>query len=199
MADLSPKALRTRSSLLEAARAELLEQGGGLEVGRVAERAGVSVGLIYRYFGSRAGLLAAVAEDYYDRYQAQVMAADPLPGSDDWLRREELRTHLVVEFVYAEPLAPLLLVSLAREPEVAAMEAQRIAENVRQGADNIRRGQAAGQLNAELDPELVSAMTLGGMHQALLEALARTPRPPAEWLARQLWQFVRGVLVAPGG
>lgn len=197
--DLSPKALRTRSSLLDAARAELLERGGGLEVGRVAERAGVSVGLIYRYFNSRAGLLAAVAEDYYDRYQAAVIAADPLPGSDDWLRREELRAHLVVEFVYAEPLAPLLLVSLAREPEVAALEAQRIAENVRQGADNIRRGQALGQLNAGLDPELVSAMTLGGMHQALLEALARTPRPPADWLARQLWQYVRGVLVVAGG
>ncbi|MBM7059878.1 TetR/AcrR family transcriptional regulator [Pseudomonas sp. UL073] len=196
MADLSPKALKTRASLLEAARSELLEQGGGLEVSRVAERAGVSVGLIYRYFNSRAGLLAAVAEDYYDRYQAQVMAADPLPESNDWLRREEQRTHLVVEFVYAEPLAPLLLVSLAREPEVAAMEAQRIAENVRQGADNIRRGQAAGQLSAQLDPELVSAMTLGGMHQALLEALARTPRPAAEHLAQQLWQYVRGVLAS---
>ena len=82
---------------------------------------------------------------------------------------------------------------------IDAEKAQRIAENVRQGADNIRRGQALGQLNAGLDPELVSAMTLGGMHQALLEALARTPRPPADWLARQLWQYVRGVLVVAGG
>ncbi|CAD5107556.1 TetR/AcrR family transcriptional regulator [Zestomonas carbonaria] len=194
MPDLSPKAQRTRASLLESARSELLEYGGGLEVGRVAERAGVSVGLIYRYFNSRAGLLAAVAEDFYDRYQRQVMAADPLPDADDWSSREEQRVNRAVEFVYAEPLAPLVLVSLAREPEVAALETQRITENVRQGADNIRRGQAAGQLNASLDPELVSAMILGGMHQALLEALARNPRPPAEQLARQLWHFIRGAL-----
>ncbi|AOE87143.1 TetR/AcrR family transcriptional regulator [Pseudomonas sp. TCU-HL1] len=194
MSDLSAKALRTRTSLLDAARAELLEQGGGLEVGRVAERAGVSVGLIYRYFNSRAGLLAAVAEDFHDRYQAEVMAVDPLPGAEDWCSREEQRVRLAVQFVYAEPLAPLLLVSLAREPEVAALEAQRIAENVRQGADNIRRGQAAGQLNASLDPELVSAMILGGMHQALLEALGRSPRPAAEQLSRQLWHFIRGAL-----
>ncbi|UVE16717.1 TetR/AcrR family transcriptional regulator [Pseudomonas sp. LS44] len=194
MADLSPKALKTRAGLLDAARSELLEQGGGLEVGRVAERAGVSVGLIYRYFNSRAGLLAAVAEDFYDRYQEQVMAADPLPDAADWSSREEQRTRRAVDFVYAEPLAPLVLVSLAREPEVAALEAQRTAENVRQGADNIRRGQAAGQLNAGLDPELVSAMILGGMHQALLEALARPQRPVADHLARQLWHFIRGAL-----
>ena len=194
MTDLSPKAQRTRASLLDAARDELLELGGGLEVGRVAERAGVSVGLIYCYFASRAGLLAAVAEDFHDRYQAEVMAADPLPGAEDWCSREEQRVRRAVEFVYAEPLAPLLLVSLAREPEVAALEARRITENVRQGADNIRRGQAAGQLNASLDPELVSAMILGGMHQALLEALGRSPRPPADQLSRQLWHFIRGAL-----
>lgn len=194
MTDLSPKAQRTRASLLDAARDELLELGGGLEVGRVAERAGVSVGLIYRYFASRAGLLAAVAEDFHDRYQAEVMVADPLPGGEDWCSREEQRVRRAVQFVYAEPLAPLLLVSLAREPEVAALEARRITENVRQGADNIRRGQIAGQLNASLDPELVSAMILGGMHQALLEALGRSPRPPADQLSRQLWHFIRGAL-----
>ncbi len=194
MTDLSAKALKTRASLLEAARSELLEFDGGLEVGRVAERAGVSVGLIYRYFNSRAGLLAAVAEDFYDRYQAEVIAADFLPEVADWRIREEQRLRHAVEFMYAEPLAPLVLVSLAREPEVAALEALRIAENVRQGADNIRRGQAAGQLNASLDAQLVSAMILGGLHQALLEALGRTPRPPAELLARQLWHFIHGAL-----
>ena len=194
MADLSAKALNTRASLLDAARNELIEGNGALEVGRVAERAGVSVGLIYRYYGSRAGLLAAVAEDYYARYQAQVMAADPLPDSHDWLQREEQRVQRAVEFVYAEPLAALVLVSLAREPEVAALEARCIADNVRQGADNIRRGQASGQLAAELDAELVSAMILGGLHQALLEALGRQPRPTPEPLARQLWHFIRGAL-----
>nr|BFD39913.1 TetR/AcrR family transcriptional regulator [Pseudomonas sp. FFPRI_1] len=194
MPDLSTKALRTRSRLLDAAREELLLHGGALEVGRVAERAGVSVGLIYRYFNSRAGLLAAVVEDFHDRYQAEVMVADPLPGAAHWCQREERRVHRAVQFLYAEPLAPLLLVSLAREPEVASLEAQRIAENIRQGADNIRRGQAAGQLSAGLDPQLVAAMVLGGMHQALLEALGRRPRPPQEQLAHQLWHFIRGAL-----
>lgn len=194
MVDLSAKALKTRTSLLDAARNELLELNGALEVSRVAERAGVSVGLIYRYFGSRAGLLAAVAEDYYARYQAQVMAADPLPESADWCSREEQRVQRAVQFVYGEPLAALVLVSLAREPEVAALEARCIADNVRQGADNIRRGQAAGQLASQLDAQLVSAMILGGLHQALLEALGRTPRPPAEQLAQQLWHFIRGAL-----
>ncbi len=62
----------TRARLLEAAMAELVERDGALEVASVAARADVSVGLLYRYFGSKAGLVAAVVADFYDRLMTEI-------------------------------------------------------------------------------------------------------------------------------
>ena len=85
-----PKAPESRRRLLDAAAAELVARDGRLEVAPVAARAGTSVGLIYRNFGSKAGLLAAVVDDFYDRYDAQVFDA-PLAGLPGWAARERAR------------------------------------------------------------------------------------------------------------
>src|SRR5918997_4537727 len=112
-----------RDALLAAAAEELVERRGVLEVGSVAARAGVSVGLIYKHFGSKAGLLAAVVGDFYVRFDAEVLEIDPAPGAP-WAERERRRTEMVVAFHYDEPLTPILLARLARDPEVAAVEAR---------------------------------------------------------------------------
>ena len=59
---------RTRTAVLSAAR-ELVAAGGGasLSVGEVARRAGVSRLTIYNRFGSRSGLLRAVAGQAHGR------------------------------------------------------------------------------------------------------------------------------------
>ncbi|MDQ8705416.1 TetR family transcriptional regulator [Streptomyces sp. LHD-70] len=49
------------------AAAEELAATEQLEVAAVVRRAGVSVGLPYRYFGTRSGLLIALAEDFHER------------------------------------------------------------------------------------------------------------------------------------
>src|SRR5687767_4080033 len=93
-----------RDALLAAAARELVERDGVLEVGPVAARAGVSVGLIYRHFGSKAGLLAAVVGDFYVRFTNEVLELDPLPGAS-WAARERRRIELAVTFHYEDPLA----------------------------------------------------------------------------------------------
>ena len=60
----------TRERLLAAAVEVLLEGDGDFEMGQLAARAGVSNGLAYHYFGSKAGVLSAVIDDFYDRYSA---------------------------------------------------------------------------------------------------------------------------------
>ena len=178
-----------RERLLEAAREELISGGGALEVAPLAERAGLSVGLLYRHFGSKAGLAAAVVEDFYDRHDAAVMDLNPAPGAD-WATRERLRTELTVDFHYRDPLAPVVLSRLAREPEVAAVEAERVARHVRLAARNIEIGQRDGELPAELDAGLVGAMVLGGVRQVLAEALSRRRRPARDALVDELWRFI---------
>jgi AcrR family transcriptional regulator len=178
-----------RERLLTAARDELISGGGALEVAPLAERAGLSVGLLYRHFGSKAGLAAAVVEDFFDRHDAAVMDLNPAPGAD-WATRERLRTELTVDFHYRDPLAAVVLSRLAREPEVAAVEAERIARHVRLAARNIELGQRDGELPADLDAGLVGAMVLGGIRQVLIEALSRRRRPGRDVLVDELWRFI---------
>ena len=189
MARVSARGALTRRRLIEAAAADLIARGGTAEVASTAARAGVSVGLLYRHFGSKTGLIAAVVEDFYDRLDASVLHADPAPGAD-WPTRERVRTRRDVAFHYAEPLAPIILSRLAREPEVAAVEARRIAGHIEAAARNIRRGQKTGEIPADLDPELIAAMVLGGIRQALGAVLARASPPPQEAVVEELWRFV---------
>ena len=87
-----PRGIASRRRLLEAAAAELVERDGDLEVAAVAARAGTSVGLIYRHYGSKAGLLGAVIDDFYDRFDAEVIAPALRAEGADWGARERLRT-----------------------------------------------------------------------------------------------------------
>ena len=78
-----PKTARgaaTRRRLIRAAREELVEREGVLEIDSVAARASVSVGAIYRHFESRAGLVSAVVDDFYTRYRAEALEVNPAPG-----------------------------------------------------------------------------------------------------------------------
>ncbi len=189
MALVSARSAASRRRLLEAAAAELVTCGGTAEVAAVAARGVVSVGLIYRHFGSKAGLIAAVVEDFYDRLDRSVLNAELVPGAD-WPARERLRTRRYVAFHYVEPLAPVILSRLCCEPEVAAVEARRIARHIEAAARNIRRAQKNGEIPADLDPELAAAMVLGGIRQALGAMLARPAPPPQDVVVDELWRFV---------
>lgn len=59
----------TRESILASARAEIDQYGIiGLRLSAVAEKAQVSVPLIYKYFDDRDGLLAVVLGDWYEKF-----------------------------------------------------------------------------------------------------------------------------------
>src|SRR5215210_7852182 len=130
----------SRRRLIAAATDELIERDGTLEVMSVAARARVSVGLIYRWFDSKSGLVAAVVDHFYDRLDATVFDPDPAPGAS-WAERERKRTELAVAFHYDDPLAHVVLSRLAREPRVAAIEADRVDRHVAAATRNLERGQ----------------------------------------------------------
>jgi AcrR family transcriptional regulator len=177
----------SRTRLLHAAAAELIDRDGSLEVMSVAARARVSVGLIYRWFESKAGLTAAVVDDFYDRVDAAVFEIDPVPKGT-WAERERRRTELAVAFHYDDPLAPIVLSRLAREPLVAAIEADRVDRHVKAATRNLERGKH--EIPPDLDPELVGAMVLGGIREVLRHALQREPRPPRQAVIDELWRFI---------
>jgi len=65
----------------------------------VAQRSGVALATVYRYFRSKEHLLAAALEDWQKRLTRRVLAAsmpadeDPLPGVLDYLRRAQRAFH----------------------------------------------------------------------------------------------------------
>ncbi|MCP3756997.1 TetR/AcrR family transcriptional regulator [Streptomyces sp. TBY4] len=177
-----------RAGLLRAAAQELAATGH-LEVAAVAHRAGVSVGLPYRYFGTRSGLLIAVAEDFHQRLcQASALRTYDAPT---WAARERSRVRDWIAFLYAEPLAPLMLAGPVGDGEVAAAHTRLLSRLVDLGAANIAHGQATGELEPDRDPELTAAGVLGGIHAMATVALARTPTPPADLVTDQVWAFTR--------
>ncbi|WP_330252368.1 TetR/AcrR family transcriptional regulator [Nocardia sp. NBC_00565] len=185
---LSRRGATARKRLLAAAHTELSETGE-LEVAAVARRAGVSVGLPYRYFGSRSGLLTAVIADFYDRLDETVTYAE-FPGND-WRAREHARVVAWVNFLYDDPLAPVALGRFG-DAETAGVERQRLQQAIEVGARNMAQGQQQGMVPADRDPELLVAAVLGGVHMAVAVALTRNPRPDRTRVADQVWQFVAG-------
>lgn len=99
-------AARNRERLLDAAKA-LVEQSGPREVtmDAVAVAAGVGKGTLFRRFGSREGLMAAVLDHSETEWQGLVMSGPaPLgPGADPWDRLLAFgRTRLETTLLHAE-------------------------------------------------------------------------------------------------
>jgi AcrR family transcriptional regulator len=186
---LTSKGKATRERLLDCARQEAVATGGHLEIASVAERAGVVPSLIHRYFGSKAGLVSALIDNFFDRLHAEVLDVD-LDGAGDWATHERLRLQRGVQFHYADPFAVVLYAQLAREPSVALSERARIDTVIAHAAANIRRGQRRGELPRGVDPELAGAAMFGAMQRVMVVALSRTPHPRPDRLVEVLWRQV---------
>jgi AcrR family transcriptional regulator len=186
----------TPERLIRAAQAELIQGGGVLEMQAVARRAKVSVGLAYHHFGSKAGLIAAVVEGFYDRLEAAAFAPASLTALG-WAGREKQRIAAYVAFHYDDPFAPVMIGPLSRAPEVLDVEQAFTKRQLAAGAYNLRQGQRGGVIPRDLDPRLTIALMIGGIRQALIGALTKADRPNREALTEKIWTFVAAALRLP--
>ena len=182
-----PRTAATRARLLDAAVGELLSRGGQLELGSVARAAGVVPSVASHHFGSRSGLVCAVVDGFFDALQAQVLDAD-LRGLGSWHERELERVRRGVRFHFTEPLAPVVYASLARDAEVARVEATRIGLVVEASARNIAAAQRDGELARSIDPQLAAAAIFGAARQLTVTALTARRRPTQRSVVDQLWR-----------
>lgn len=183
----------TPERLINAAQEELVHTCGQLEMQAVAKRAKASVGLAYHHFGSKAGLIAAVVERFYNRLEDTAFSPSMLI-SPDWAGREKERLAGYISFHYEHPFAPLVVGPLSRAPEVLDVEQAFTKRQLAAGAHNIRAGQRAGAVPGDLDPRLTIALMIGGIRQALIGALITHQRPDPAVLTEKIWFFVAGAL-----
>ena len=189
------KGEQRRARMVEATAEALLAGGGDFEMSELARRANVSDGLPYHYFGSKAGALSAVVDDFYDRYYAVVN--QPLDGSRPWEEREFDRLQSWLGFLYGDPLAPIVLGKMGRTAQVAGLESTRQDELIGLARRNIELGQKAGDISETIDPGIAAAAIIGAIRQAATQAF-QDPEPPAlSVLTAQLWGLIAGSLGLP--
>jgi AcrR family transcriptional regulator len=152
----------------------------------VAQRSGVALATVYRYFSSKEHLLAAALEDWQKRLTRRILASragrtdhDPLPGILDYLRRAQ-------RAFYRNPEMTALMLQAARAtaPEARSMLDQMNRTNAEM-FDSLLDGVAPEDipnitfgLNGALSNALAGVLT--GM-MTLEESLSRV-----EWVARAL-------------
>lgn len=174
-AKITAKGQATRNRLLAAAQHELQERGT-VEIADVAARVGVAQSVLYRYFGSKSGMVEAVVNRFYDEYDHAVFLA-PIAPEASWLERETLRIEQEIAFLYRHPLGKRVAAGLLHEASATRVDAERQHQHAAMAARNIRHGQRTGELAPSINADLVGAAIIGALRAVLAKALSSTPTP----------------------
>ncbi len=191
-ADSSDRKVLRAARILAAAEMILREGDGELEMSQVAEQAGVSVGLAYHYFGSKSGMLGAIIHAFYDRYNQ--VANQYIDPDIAWGVREKSRLMAVVEFLYNDPMAPVILGKMARTQQVAAVESARHEEMIEMAIRNIQSGIKRGDIGLHIDPTIAGAAITGAIRSGIMHAMGMHPQPDPAKLTHQIWGMIAGAL-----
>jgi AcrR family transcriptional regulator len=169
---------RTKAAVLAAAR-ELVAAGGGthLSVGAVARRAGVSRLTIYNRFGSRSGLMRAVAGEAHGRVPSPTANAAANGAKDP---REELRDRIVAACSTwsSDPALFRALPSVTSAGDPSVQKDRGLAERLA-GGDQLRPGCSLKEAE-----DVIGALTSFAVFDRLHQDGRRSPTAVAEILMR---------------
>lgn len=143
-----------RERVLEAAVELVRRDGEKVPMAQIAERAGVGVGTVYRHFPTREDLLGALVHRSFGLALRNARAAAAHPGS----ALEGIRQFFLATLRDRDRF----VLPLHGGPSVFTPETRAIQVEVRVVLrDLIQRGQASGELRADLTPEdLILAASL---------------------------------------
>ena len=186
LAHMTSGQLARRAKIIEAVIDLIADVGAdAVQMRDVAQRSGVALATVYRYFSSKEHLLAAALEDWQKRLTRRVLAAagpaeeGPLPGILDYLQRAQRAFHRNPRMT-----ALMLQAMTSTDPEAKTAIDHMGRTNVEM-FDRLLEGVAPEQipdvsfgLNAALTSALTAVLT-GAL--TLDESLRRV-----EWVARTL-------------
>lgn len=161
---------QNREAILQSAR-ELIAQGGikDAQIQAIAERAGVSSGLVYRYFDNKSQVLIEVLSE---AIQHEVKILNHIAESDELTSKQKL-DKAVTTFVKRAMNSPQLAYSLMFEPVDAELEHERFRSKqlIKQSIKEIL---AAGKINGEFgfeDLNTTALCVVGAMTFVVIEPL----------------------------
>jgi AcrR family transcriptional regulator len=184
-----------RAGILAAARTVFARRGLAATIDEVAAAAGVSHGLAYRYFGSKAELFRALAEEALTRPPDGPDAAQAAAAPGERLshviralvanRRDHPETFQLLDHVLADPAVPPDLLALAERRGREFRQALRAL---------IVEGQASGEVAGDDPDQLVTVIC------ACLDGLGRItgPRPGGRGAGFPSTEIVLRIVMKPG-
>lgn len=180
------------AAILDAAKACMIDGDGSFEMMDVATKAGVSEGLAYHYFKSKAGLVSAILRDFYQRYH-DVMN-ERVPSHIDFRLRERERLNHIIGFIYQEPLSAIIFGQMQGTAEAEAVDREMQQATIALSIRNLQSGIAQGVIPERVDAELAAAAIMGLVRACTVAALTKQPRPDQAYVTDQLWQMISAIL-----
>ena len=182
-------AVRNRERILNAATELVRQEGEKVAMAQIAQHAGVGVGTLYRHFASREDLLAALVHRSFGIAVENAMAAAAQTGS----ALDSIRSFFLATLRDRERF----VLPLHGGPPVFTPATRRLQADVRTILRSLlERGQADGELRADLTPEdLIVAASLLSRPLAGTEP-AHVARPGSDWdriAARQIELLLHGL------
>src|SRR4051794_10291934 len=190
--------LDRRDQILQAAIASFAKRGfHQTSMHDISAEAGISVGLIYRYFANKEAVIAAMADRHKEQIRALLEQASEAPTLLESLEilftahccedSPKLQSAFVVD-LYAEA---------ARNPQIAAMVGD-VVHSAMQGVTDLiarspERDRAAGDLEPAQMSELIFAVARGMLMRDILQPPAMTAaerRTRQLEVARRLWRLL---------
>jgi TetR/AcrR family fatty acid metabolism transcriptional regulator len=194
-----------RRAILHAAVKVFAEKGyQGCRIADVARQAGVAYGLVYHYFRSKEELLESVFAEQWTLFIQAIQAISDGPGG----AAEQLAgiCRFAIDVFKTAPAAVrVLLLEVARTPNAlrAGSTRQTFESALGLVAEVIRRGQASGEIRADVDPVISAAGLLGALELSLTGMVVGIIRTGGEDEVERVKQgvvdFVLGGVLAPGG
>ncbi len=150
-----------REEILDAAVRLFCEKGyEGTTIRDIAREVGITEGLIYHYFPSKAALISECwhRHSWHARALAIVQEADDRPVGE--VLHHLIREHLDILYENG-PAFRMHAAEMLRDGELAALSQQYNDETHDAIAAYLRRHQAAGHIRSDVDPKVVAGSILG--------------------------------------
>lgn len=186
--------------LLQAARQIVARKGWvGMTLSEVGEEAGYSRGLATHHFGSKAGLLRALAAYVNSNFMSLVQVEAPKwrPGLDAlkgfvsvYLGRNDS------DWVNSRALLSLMAEAVTQDSETAPILAQYNRTVQQHLADCIEAGIANGEIRADVQPQASAVLILGTLRGSMLQYLLDPSGIDMAALHRQLLDLIDAALAA---
>ncbi|WP_338424602.1 TetR/AcrR family transcriptional regulator [Sphingopyxis kveilinensis] len=186
-----------RDSLVDAARLVFIEKGfEAASISDIARMAGVSDGLLYRYFGSKRDLLLAVLTEFYERVIVDLEGQ--VATSDGFEARLSALVHRHVEvFVGDVDLCRLFIAEVRNFDEYVGSQAHEL--NRRYTAILMRilaEGVAEEKVSPAIDGRIVRDMLYGGIEHLAWRHIAAGHPLDVDHISTQISGLLLGGLQA---